>query len=73
MINPCKAQDYALILGMPGTGKTTTIAKIIQCLVLQKKRVMLTSYTHTAVDNVLLKLTSLGVDVLRLGSNLDKV
>jgi DNA replication ATP-dependent helicase Dna2 len=58
---------------MPGTGKTTTIAKIIQALASQKKRVLLTSYTHSAVDNVLLKLKQLGVDFLRLGSNLEKI
>jgi DNA replication ATP-dependent helicase Dna2 len=50
------AKDYALVLGMPGTGKTTTIAHIIRTLVDQGKSVLLTSYTHTAVDNILLKM-----------------
>ena len=50
------AEDYALILGMPGTGKTTTIACLVQVLVASGKSVVLTSYTHTAVDNILLKL-----------------
>ena len=50
------AQDYALILGMPGTGKTTTIACLVRVLVASGKSVLLTSYTHTAVDNILLKL-----------------
>ena len=66
------AKDYALILGMPGTGKTTTTAEIIQALVRRGKSVLLTSYTHSAVDNILLKLKDRGVDVLRLG-NADKV
>ncbi|KAF9113155.1 Tripartite DNA replication factor [Mortierella sp. AM989] len=65
------AKDYALILGMPGTGKTTTIAQIIQTLVSQGKSVLLTSYTHSAVDNVLLKLPS-DINIVRLG-NKDKV
>ena len=62
------AKDYALVLGMPGTGKTTTIAHIIRALVAQGKSVLLTSYTHTAVDNILLKLRSDGIGIFRLGS-----
>lgn len=61
------AEDYALVLGMPGTGKTTTIAHIIRALVAKGKSVLLTSYTHTAVDNILLKIRNAGFDVLRLG------
>jgi DNA replication ATP-dependent helicase Dna2 len=61
------AKDYALVLGMPGTGKTTTIAQIIRSLVAKGKTVLLTSYTHTAVDNILIKLRLAGIDVLRLG------
>ncbi|KAF8154731.1 AAA domain-containing protein [Crassisporium funariophilum] len=52
------AQDYALILGMPGTGKTTVIAELIRTLVGQSKTVLVCSYTHSAVDTVLMKLAS---------------
>jgi DNA replication ATP-dependent helicase Dna2 len=62
------ATDYALVLGMPGTGKTTTIAHIIRALVSQRKSVLLTSYTHTAVDNILLKLKDDQIPILRLGA-----
>ncbi|KYK55055.1 DNA replication factor Dna2 [Drechmeria coniospora] len=62
------AEDYALVLGMPGTGKTTTIAHIIRALVSQGKSVLLTSHTHTAVDNILLKLKSDNIPILRLGA-----
>lgn len=62
------AEDYALILGMPGTGKTTTISAIIQILVSQGKSVLLASYTHSAVDNILLKVKHKGFDLLRLGN-----
>ncbi|EFY91275.1 putative DNA helicase [Metarhizium acridum CQMa 102] len=61
-------QDYSLVLGMPGTGKTTTIAHIIRALVSQGKTVLLTSHTHTAVDNILLKLKTDKIPVLRLGA-----
>jgi DNA replication ATP-dependent helicase Dna2 len=62
------AKDYALVLGMPGTGKTTTIAHIIRALVSQGKSVLLASYTHTAVDNILLKIKDDNIPILRLGA-----
>jgi DNA replication ATP-dependent helicase Dna2 len=62
------ARDYALVLGMPGTGKTTTIAHIIRALVAQGKSVLLTSYTHTAVDNILLKIRDDNFRILRIGA-----
>jgi DNA replication ATP-dependent helicase Dna2 len=62
------ANNYALVLGMPGTGKTTTIAHIIRSLTAQKKSVLLASYTHTAVDNILLKIRSDNISILRLGA-----
>ncbi|KAJ6501059.1 AAA domain-containing protein [Mycena vitilis] len=67
------AQDYAMILGMPGTGKTTVIAAIIKVLVAMGNTVLLTSYTHSAVDTILLKLKDrVDFGILRLG-NIDKV
>ena len=78
------AEDYALILGMPGTGKTTVIAELVRTLVSRGKTVLVTSYTHSAVDTILTKLSKMegedgGQDleggrfgILRLG-NVDKV
>ncbi|KAF8232801.1 Dna2-domain-containing protein [Tricholoma matsutake] len=66
------AQDYALILGMPGTGKTTVIAAAIRTLVALGKTVLLTSYTHSAVDTILAKLLDADFGILRLG-NIDKI
>jgi len=66
------AKDYALVLGMPGTGKTTTVAEIIKALVDRGKSVLLTSYTHSAVDTILIKLLNADFQVLRIG-NSDKV
>jgi DNA replication ATP-dependent helicase Dna2 len=66
------AKDYALIMGFPGTGKTTTIAEILKALAKAGKSVLLTSYTHSAVDNILLKIKDSDLKILRLG-NRDKV
>ena len=61
------AEDYALLRGMPGTGKTATIAFVVRALVCRGSRVLITSYTHSAVDNLLLKLRGKGVPFLRVG------
>ena len=71
------AKDYALILGMPGTGKTTVVAEMIRRLVGAGKTVLVASYTHSAVDTILEKVVG-GWEgkeefgMLRLG-NVDKV
>ncbi|WP_372997122.1 DEAD/DEAH box helicase [Marinobacter sp.] len=48
--------DYALVLGPPGTGKTTVILSWVRHFVSQGKRVLVTSQNNKAVDNVLEKL-----------------
>ncbi|KAF8422799.1 DNA replication factor Dna2-domain-containing protein [Boletus edulis BED1] len=72
MTRALSANDYALILGMPGTGKTTVIAALIRTFVAMGKTVLLASYTHSAVDTILLKLKDDDYSILRLG-NVDKV
>ncbi|XP_068614155.1 DNA replication ATP-dependent helicase/nuclease DNA2-like [Brachionichthys hirsutus] len=59
--------DYTLVVGMPGTGKTTTICALVRILHACGFSVLLTSYTHSAVDNILLKLKRFRVGFLRLG------
>lgn len=66
-----KMDDYALILGMPGTGKTTVISHIIKSMLENDKTVLITSYTHSAVDNICEKLIDIlgpEIPLLRLGS-----
>lgn len=65
-----RCNDYSLILGMPGTGKTTVIAELIRILAANGKSILLTSYTHSAVDNILLKLLDSDINMVRLGSKM---
>ena len=41
---------------MPGTGKTSTIVHAVRALLARGASILLTSYTNSAVDNILLKL-----------------
>ena len=50
------AEKFVLLKGMPGSGKTTMIVALVRLLVKMGKTVLLTSYTHSAVDNLLIKL-----------------
>lgn len=62
-----KANSYSLIWGLPGTGKTTTIASLIHILSRSNKKVLIVSNTNNSVDNILLKLLQKRIDFLRVG------
>ena len=59
---------YLLIKGLPGTGKTATMAAMVELLVRAGLSVLITSHTHSAVDNLLLRLEKASLQFLRLGS-----
>ena len=62
-------ENIFLIQGPPGTGKTTVIAEIVQQLTNKGEKVLVTSQTHIAVDNVLDKLSSLNhLTLVRFGN-----
>ncbi|KAJ6319289.1 hypothetical protein OIU78_014832 [Salix suchowensis] len=61
------AKDYALILGMPGTGKTSTLVHAVKAMLMRGASILLTSYTNSAIDNLLIKLKAQGIDFLRIG------
>jgi superfamily I DNA and/or RNA helicase len=56
------AKDYSLILGMPGTGKTFTTCMLLKILLEKGKRVLITSYTHLGIDNIILKFLEIFAD-----------
>uniref|UniRef100_A0AC35TYJ9 DNA replication ATP-dependent helicase/nuclease n=1 Tax=Rhabditophanes sp. KR3021 TaxID=114890 RepID=A0AC35TYJ9_9BILA len=51
-----KCEQYHLIRGLPGAGKTTVIAALINRYVAAGKNVLLVCYTNSAVDNCLEKV-----------------
>uniref|UniRef100_A0A7E4ZZ34 DNA replication ATP-dependent helicase/nuclease n=1 Tax=Panagrellus redivivus TaxID=6233 RepID=A0A7E4ZZ34_PANRE len=65
------AEEYALIQGFPGSGKTSTIVALVQYLVALGKSVLITAYTNSAVDNMLLRLRKVVPEekLLRIGGN----
>ena len=64
-------KDFLLIQGPPGTGKTLTIAHIIEQLHRHDKKVIVSCYTHRAIDEVTRKISKYAPDIpiYRLGSN----
>lgn len=51
-----KAQQFSLIQGFPGSGKTSLIVSIIRILLQLDRRVLITAHTHSAVDNMLVRV-----------------
>ncbi len=72
--NILAARDIAIIHGPPGTGKTTTLVKAIQLTIETEQQVLVCAPSNTAVDLLTIKLSEIGLNVVRLGniSRLDK-
>jgi hypothetical protein len=69
-------QDVLAIEGPPGTGKTKLIGEIILQWLRRnpKHRILLSSQTHIALDNVIERILQLdsGVDIIRIGRTDDE-
>ena len=61
------AEDFHMIHGPPGTGKTTTAIEVIQQVVKQDKSVLATADSNIAVDNMLDFLLDQDVNAVRVG------
>lgn len=64
------AKDVFLVMGPPGTGKTTVILEWVKYFIKnENKRVLISSQNNKAVDNVLARLAEeKEIDLIRIGS-----
>lgn len=51
---------------MPGTGKTSTMVHAVKALLIRGASILLTSYTNSAVDNLLVKLKAQVISISHL-------
>lgn len=70
VVKALTVNDYLLLKGLPGTGKTQTLTAIIRLYVMMGKSVLITSHTNSAVDNLLMRLLNSDstMKFMRLGS-----
>lgn len=61
------SQDFYLVHGPPGTGKSTVLAEIAVQLVRRGERILVTAASNAAVDHMLEILAARGLRVLRIG------
>lgn len=62
-------KNILLIQGPPGTGKTTVITEIVKQLIKRGEKILVTSQTHIAVDNVLERIKDdPRINIARIGS-----
>ena len=61
------AQDFAIVHGPPGTGKTTTLIAAIRQAVEMGLSILVTAPSNAAVDLLVEKLVDSGISTLRLG------
>ncbi|OAL66072.1 DNA helicase [Trichophyton rubrum] len=61
------SREIALIHGPPGTGKTHTLIELIRQLVQRKKRVLVCGPSNISVDNIVERLASHKVPLVRVG------
>jgi len=57
VIDSIIAEDFHLIIGPPGTGKTYVIEELTKQFVKRKQKILITAWTNLAVDNIVKRLS----------------
>lgn len=67
-----QADDYFLLVGPPGTGKTSyaLVAMVKEALTEEGTSILLMAYTNRAVDEICEKMQKHGIEFVRIGSRL---
>lgn len=63
-----KKRPFLVIQGPPGTGKSGLLKELIALAVGKGERVLVTAPTNAAVDNMVEKLSSIGLNIVRVGN-----
>ena len=68
-VDALASSPIALVQGPPGTGKTHVLARIVSALAARGLRVLVTAYTHRAVNHALRKVAEAdpGLSVVKVG------
>ena len=62
-----RAQDFSLVHGPPGTGKTTVLVEVIRRAAARGETVIAAAPSNLAVDNLVERLVAAGLDAVRVG------
>lgn len=62
------SRDVAVVHGPPGTGKTTTLVKVVYETLRRESQVLVCAQSNKAVDWICRKLADRGLGVLRIGN-----
>lgn len=63
-----KKRPLLVVQGPPGTGKTRVLRELIALAVQQGERVLVTAPTNAAVDNMVERLSDIGLNIVRVGN-----
>jgi superfamily I DNA and/or RNA helicase len=72
VVKSIESDDFHLVIGPPGTGKTYVIEELIRQFSKNNQKILITAWTNLAVDNIIKRLKSDAKKVVRIGS-IDKI